>query len=81
MRILQELHADGHTIILVTHDMAVAAHATRVIEISDGAIIADRRSTRTKPGRPWSRHPARAGPPGADCRTALARPCAWPCAP
>ena len=45
MRILQELHADGHTIILVTHDMAVAAHATRVIEISDGAIIADRRST------------------------------------
>src|SRR5256885_6318993 len=44
MRILQELHADGHTIILVTHDMAVAAHASRVIEISDGAIIADRRS-------------------------------------
>ncbi|MDP1007147.1 ATP-binding cassette domain-containing protein, partial [Klebsiella pneumoniae] len=38
LRILQELHADGHTIILVTHDMAVAAHATRVIEISDGAI-------------------------------------------
>ena len=44
MRILQELHADGHTVILVTHDMSVAAHAERVIEISDGLIVADRRS-------------------------------------
>lgn len=42
MRILQELNAEGHTIILVTHDMAVAAHADRIIEISDGVIVADR---------------------------------------
>ncbi|MEN5231048.1 MacB family efflux pump subunit [Brevundimonas naejangsanensis] len=45
MRILQELNAEGHTIILVTHDMAVAGHANRIIEISDGVITADR-STR-----------------------------------
>ena len=44
MKILGELHADGHTIILVTHDAQVAAHAQRVIEISDGQIVADRRS-------------------------------------
>jgi len=44
MRILRELHAEGHTIILVTHDMAVASNAQRVIEISDGAIVADRLS-------------------------------------
>jgi macrolide transport system ATP-binding/permease protein len=43
MKILEELHADGHTIILVTHDAQVAAHAQRVIEISDGEIVADRR--------------------------------------
>lgn len=43
MKILEELHADGHTIILVTHDAQVAAHAHRVIEISDGRIVADRR--------------------------------------
>ncbi|HEX2013574.1 MAG TPA: ABC transporter permease, partial [Roseateles sp.] len=43
MKILEELHADGHTIILVTHDAQVAAHAQRVIEISDGRIVADRR--------------------------------------
>jgi len=44
MRILSELHAEGHTIILVTHDMAVAAHAQRIVEIRDGEIVADRRN-------------------------------------
>ena len=43
MRILRELHADGHTVILVTHDAKVANHAQRIIEISDGAIVSDRR--------------------------------------
>ncbi len=43
MKILEELHAEGHTIIIVTHDMQVAEHAQRIIEISDGEIIADRR--------------------------------------
>ncbi|WP_269913736.1 MacB family efflux pump subunit [Acinetobacter sp. HY1485] len=45
MRILRELNAAGHTIILVTHDMQVAQNATRIIEISDGMIIADRANT------------------------------------
>lgn len=43
MRLLKELHAEGHTIIIVTHDMQVAQHAERIIEISDGRIVADRR--------------------------------------
>lgn len=42
MRILRELNAKGHTIILVTHDANVAKNATRIIEISDGVIISDR---------------------------------------
>jgi len=41
MTILAELHQQGHTIIIVTHDMQVARHAGRIIEIRDGAIIAD----------------------------------------
>ncbi|MGB9081434.1 MAG: ABC transporter permease, partial [Desulfuromonadaceae bacterium] len=41
MNVLHELHARGHTIILVTHDMQVASHAERIIEISDGEIIKD----------------------------------------
>ncbi|WP_459747370.1 MacB family efflux pump subunit [Pseudomonas sp. 3A(2025)] len=44
MTILQELHAAGHTVILVTHDPKVAANAERIIEVSDGLIISDRRN-------------------------------------
>ena len=45
MRILRELNAKGHTIILVTHDHNVAKNATRIIEISDGLIISDQPNT------------------------------------
>jgi len=41
MRILQALNAEGHTVIIVTHDRAVAQHARRIIEISDGGISKD----------------------------------------
>ena len=46
MRILRELHAEGHTVIIVTHDAQVAANANRIIEIRDGSIIDDRRTDR-----------------------------------
>lgn len=39
--ILKELNASGHTVILVTHDPSIAAHAHRIIEIKDGSIISD----------------------------------------
>ena len=41
LRLLKELNERGHTIILVTHDAAVAAHARRVIELKDGKVVAD----------------------------------------
>jgi macrolide transport system ATP-binding/permease protein len=44
MALLKELNAEGHTIIIVTHDQAIAAQAGRVVEISDGVIVADRRN-------------------------------------
>ncbi len=43
IEILQELHADGHTVIIVTHDMNIANTAHRIIEIKDGEIISDKR--------------------------------------
>jgi len=43
MRLLAELHAEGRTIILVTHDEATAAFAERELLIRDGTIAADRR--------------------------------------
>jgi macrolide transport system ATP-binding/permease protein len=54
LRILQELNAQGHTVIIVTHDAAVASHARRVIELRDGAIVSDH-ATRPRtavPARP-----------------------------
>lgn len=42
LRILEEIHAEGRTIIIVTHDMSVAQKAERIIEISDGEILSDR---------------------------------------
>lgn len=47
LKILEELHSEGKTIIIVTHDRNVAARAERIIEISDGEIISD--TTRERP--------------------------------
>ena len=38
MRIFDELNAEGHTVILVTHEGDVAAHARRIIRVVDGKI-------------------------------------------
>lgn len=43
MEIIKDLHKQGHTIILVTHDKNIAAQANRVIEIKDGEIVSDDR--------------------------------------
>ncbi|CAI1843447.1 Macrolide export ATP-binding/permease protein MacB [Serratia proteamaculans] len=58
MGILKDLHARGHTVVIVTHDMQIAEHAQRIIELSDGEIIADRQksaqSVARLPKRPTS---------------------------
>ena len=41
MGILKDLHEEGRTVILITHDNGIAARAKRVIRISDGRIIDD----------------------------------------
>jgi macrolide transport system ATP-binding/permease protein len=39
LRIFEELNGDGVTILLVTHDEAVARHAKRIIRIRDGLVV------------------------------------------
>ncbi|NDV98740.1 MacB family efflux pump subunit [Salipiger sp. PrR002] len=62
MALLRELHAEGHTVILVTHDPQIAEAADRVIEISDGEITADtRKRPHNAPARVETDHPAASG--------------------
>lgn len=42
MNILHQLHQNGNTIVLITHDNNVAAQAGRIIRIQDGMIIEDK---------------------------------------
>jgi len=41
MAILEKLHGQGHTIIVVTHDTDIAAYAHRIVRIADGRITSD----------------------------------------
>jgi len=41
LEVIDELHAEGKTIVMVTHDDAVAQRAQRVIRVSDGVIISN----------------------------------------
>jgi putative ABC transport system ATP-binding protein len=43
MRLFERLHAEGNTIILVTHERDIADHAHRTIHIRDGKIESDER--------------------------------------
>ncbi len=52
MRLLEDLHHEGRTILFVTHDDAIAAYASREILLHDGAITSDR----SRPSKPL--HPA-----------------------
>ena len=42
MEILKGLHAEGRTVILITHDNEIAERAKRIIRIMDGKIVDDR---------------------------------------
>ena len=55
--LLDDLHKRGHTIIIVTHDPAIAARAQRIIEIKDGRIVADTRKA-PRPAAPRLAMPA-----------------------
>ena len=41
LAIFQELNRQGKTVVLITHDVAVAAMASRIVEIVDGRIVSD----------------------------------------
>lgn len=44
MTLLRELHEQGMTVVLVTHEPEIAAYARRVVRFKDGEIVSDERS-------------------------------------
>ena len=50
MTLFQELSDQGRTLMMVTHDQALARRANRIIEIQDGLIIRDTATSRTREG-------------------------------
>jgi putative ABC transport system ATP-binding protein len=42
MALFEQLNAEGHTLIIVTHDPGIASHCRRVIRLHDGRIVEDR---------------------------------------
>ena len=43
MALFNEIHAKGNTVILVTHEEDIAAHAHRIIRLRDGVVESDTR--------------------------------------
>jgi putative ABC transport system ATP-binding protein len=41
MDIFQELNREGRTVVMVTHEMDIAQHATRIIRFKDGLVVQD----------------------------------------
>jgi putative ABC transport system ATP-binding protein len=46
MRVFGQLHAQGQTVVVVTHEAEVAAHADRVMVLRDGLVVSDTRAAR-----------------------------------
>ena len=38
---LQQLHREGHTVVLITHDNSIAVQAERIIRLEDGQVVYD----------------------------------------
>ena len=41
MRLFERLHRQGHTLVVVTHEDDIAAHARRIVRLRDGAVESD----------------------------------------
>ncbi len=57
MALFDRLNRDGNTIILVTHEEDIAAHARRIVRLLDGKVLEDR------PNAPSARMPSVSPPP------------------
>ena len=67
MAILEKLHGQGHTIIVVTHDSDIAAYAHRIVRITDGRITSDEQVQKEE-----AAHQSPMGAAGTDAKPGVA---------
>lgn len=48
MAIFQKINDQGHTVVMITHESDIAAHAKRIITMRDGKLISDKKNTTQK---------------------------------
>lgn len=46
MKLFDKIHAEGNTVILVTHEEEIARHAHRIVRLKDGMVESDKRQER-----------------------------------
>lgn len=71
--LLRELHAEGLTVLLVTHDEAIAATTQRLVHMRDGLIVSDAPVGREPPRPAARRRPSRMAAPAASASRAPRR--------
>ncbi len=54
LKLLQKLHSEGNTVVLITHDNAIAEQAQRIIRLADGHIIYDGPSGHESTATDWN---------------------------
>src|SRR6185503_9747884 len=76
MGLLDQVHLNGNTVILVTHEEDIAAHAERVVRLRDGKIESDKATGRasSRDSRIAASAAARGSAPAAPAPTAPATP-------
>ena len=56
MAIFQDLNTKGHTIVMITHEPDIAAHAKRIIHVRDGKLTGDEKNRQQRKAQNHGTH-------------------------